>query len=105
MSLKRKISTPAVQCTVQCTVPVAPTVDPQADVTLASPHIQSTGVQTDVVFVSVYRPEMDFIQGDFFNWSPPKFSKYKSIYNLWHLEKFQASLHGILYLENLGGSS
>ena len=45
------------------------------------------------------------IQGDFFNWSPPKFSKYKSLYNLWHLEKFQASLHGILYLENLGGSS
>ena len=43
------------------------------------------------------------LQGDFFNWSPPKFSKYKSLYNLWHLEKFQSSLHGILYLENLGG--
>ena len=39
----------------------------------------------------------------FFDWSPPKFSKYKSLYNLWHLEKFRASLHGILYLENLGG--
>ena len=25
------------------------------------------------------------LQGDFFNWSPPKFPKYKSLYNLWHL--------------------
>ena len=44
-----------------------------------------------------------YLQGVFFNWSPPKFSKYKSLYNLWHLEKLWASLHGILYLENLGG--
>ena len=44
-----------------------------------------------------------WIQGGFFNWSPPKLSMYKSIYNLWHLEKFRASLHVILYLENLGG--
>ena len=29
--------------------------------------------------------------------------KYKSIYNLLQLEKFQAGLHGILHLENLGG--
>ena len=27
----------------------------------------------------------------------------KSLYDCWHLGKFQASLHGILYLENLGG--
>ena len=43
------------------------------------------------------------LQGVFFNWTPPKLSKYKFLYNLWHLEKFWASLHGFLYLENLGG--
>ena len=47
-------------------------------------------------------PLDDHLQGVFFNWSPPKFSKYKSLYNPWHLEKLWASLHGILYLENLG---
>ena len=43
------------------------------------------------------------LQGDFFDWSPPSFSKYKFLYNLWNLEKIQASLHGNLYLKNLGG--
>ena len=28
------------------------------------------------------------LQGGFFNWTPPKLSKYKFLYNLWHLEKF-----------------
>ena len=45
------------------------------------------------------------LQGVFFNWIPPKFSQYNSFYNLWHLEKLWASLHGLLYLKNLGGSS
>ena len=46
------------------------------------------------------------VQGDFFlNWSPPKVFKYKSLYNLWHLEKFWPSFDGILYLENIGGYS
>ena len=39
----------------------------------------------------------------FLNWSPPKFSKYNSLYNLWHFKKFRASLHGTLYLKNVGG--
>jgi hypothetical protein len=43
------------------------------------------------------------LQGNFFDWSPPSFSKYKFLYNLWNLEKIQASLHGNLYLKNLGG--
>ena len=49
------------------------------------------------------RGHLNHIQGGFFNWTPPKLSKYKFLYKLWHLEKFRASLHGILYLENLGG--
>ena len=44
-----------------------------------------------------------YLQGVQFNWSPPKFCKYILLYNLWHLEKFSASLHGILYQENLWG--
>ena len=31
------------------------------------------------------------LQGDFLDWSPPKFSKFESLYNLWHLEKFPTS--------------
>ena len=38
--------------------------------------------------------------------SPPlNFLSTKSLCNLWHLEKFGASLHGILYLENLRGGN
>ena len=43
------------------------------------------------------------LQGDFLDWSPPKFSKFESLYNLWHLEKFPTSQHGILYLKDLVG--
>ena len=35
------------------------------------------------------------IQGVFFDWSPQNFLSTKFLYNLWHLEKFQASLQGI----------
>ena len=37
-----------------------------------------------------------YLQGGSFNWSNPKFSKYYR-----HLEKFLASLNGILYLDQL----
>ena len=36
-----------------------------------------------------------FVQGDIFDWSPLNFLSSKSLYNLWQLEKFWASLHGI----------
>ena len=39
----------------------------------------------------------------FLTGAPLNFLSKKSFYNLWHLEKFGASFHGILYLENLGG--
>ena len=34
---------------------------------------------------------------------PLNFLSTKSLYDCLHFEKFQVSLHGILYLENLGG--
>ena len=39
----------------------------------------------------------------FLNGPPLNFLSTKSLYECRHLEKFQASLHGILFLENLGG--
>ena len=46
------------------------------------------------------------LQGVPLKWPPPlNFLSTKSICNLWHFEKFGASLHGILYLENLGGGA
>ena len=35
------------------------------------------------------------LQGDFFYWSLLNFLSTKSLYNLWQVEKFWASLHGI----------
>ena len=44
-------------------------------------HISVQAPQAQVSRVEVN------VQGIFFNWSPHKFSKYKYLYNLWHLEK------------------
>ena len=46
------------------------------------------------------------LQGDFFltGAPPPKFPEYKSLYNLWHLEKFWVSFDGILYLKKYRGA-
>ena len=38
----------------------------------------------------------------FLTGAPKNSPKFKSLYNLWHLEKFQTSHHGILYLSFLG---
>ena len=43
------------------------------------------------------------IQGEPLKSTPPKLSKYKTLYNLWHLEIFWDSFDGILDLERLGG--
>ena len=63
----------------------------------------STPPSFNNTMLTSFRRGSTTLQGVFFNWSPPKFSKYKYPYNPWHLEKLWASLHGILYLENLGG--
>ena len=39
------------------------------------PHTESTNY-----------PHVLIVQGGFFNWTPPKLSKYKFLYNLWHSE-------------------
>ena len=44
-------------------------------------------------------------QGDPLKSTPPNLSKYKYLYNFWHLEQFGAGFDGILYLENLGGGT
>ena len=44
------------------------------------------------------------LQGVFFSGPPLNSLSTKSLYKLWHLEKFWSSLYGILYLENSGGS-
>ena len=43
------------------------------------------------------------LQGDMLKLTPLIFLSTKSLYNIWHLEKFWAKFDGILYLENLGG--
>ena len=45
----------------------------------------------------------DNIQGVPLKSPPPLNLGTKSLCNLWHLEKFMTSLHGILYLENVRG--
>ena len=44
------------------------------------------------------------IQGDFFNWDPPKNHKFFSVSKFWHLELFDGIYYVIWHLELLGGS-
>ena len=47
--------------------------------------------------------DMNILHGDFFNWSPPKFPKYKSLYNLW-LREILSQFRWDLVLRKYGGA-